>query len=109
MTKQVFMLTSDGIKFLAEELAKHLELSTKKNTIHKEDVFLSIEEVAKLLKLSKYTIYGLVHKNSICYHKRGRRLYFLKSEILEWLKAGKREDKTAIQNEVDEYLLKNQL
>lgn len=109
MTKQVLMLTSDGIKFLAEELAKHLELSPKKNTIHKEDVFLSIEEVAKLLKLSKYTIYGLVHKNTIPYHKRSRRLYFLKSEILDWLKTGKREDKTSIHNEVDEYLLKNKL
>ena len=96
-----------NIKLLAEQIVYLLK---DNNDLKKEeDLFLNIEEAAKLIHLSKYTIYGLVHKNSICYHKRGRRLYFLKSEILDWLKSGKREDKTSIQNEVDEYLLKNQL
>ncbi|MDO1514353.1 helix-turn-helix domain-containing protein [Maribacter confluentis] len=95
-----------NIKLLAEQIVYLLKNNS--NLKKEEDLFLKIEEASKLIHLSKYTIYGLVHKNSIPYHKRGRRLYFLKSEILDWLKAGKREDKTSIQNEVDEYLLKNQ-
>ena len=96
-----------NIKLLAEQIVYLLK---DNNDLKKEeDLFLNIEEAAKLIHLSKYTIYGLVHRNAICYYKRGRRLYFLKSEILDWLKNGKREDKTSIQNEVDEYLLKNQL
>lgn len=96
-----------NIKLLAEQIAYLLKDST--NSTKEEDLFLKIEEAAKLIHLSKYTIYGLVHRNAIPYHKRGRRLYFLKSEILDWLKSGKREDKASVQNEVDEYLLKNQL
>tara|TARA_R110000765_G_scaffold2912_1_gene9069 strand:- start:28220 stop:28522 length:303 start_codon:yes stop_codon:yes gene_type:complete len=96
-----------NIKLLAEQIAYLLKDNS--NYKEEEDVFLKIEEAAKLIHLSKYTIYGLVHKNTIPYHKRGSRLYFLKSEILNWLKAGKRKDKASVQNEVDEYLLKNQL
>ena len=109
MKKEVYMLTGNGIKVLAQEIAKHLNEGSNSQIGNPEDVFLTIDETANLIHLSKYTIYGLVHKNSIPYHRRSRRLYFLKSEILNWLKNGKREDKSVLQNKVDEYLLKNQL
>ena len=96
-----------NIKLLPEQIAYLLKVDN--NSKKEENSFLTIEEVAGLIHLSKYTIYSLVHKNTIPYHKRGRRLYFLKSEILTWLKNGKREDKATLQNKVDEYLLKNQL
>lgn len=38
----------------------------------------------------KPTVYGWVHSGQIPYHKRGKKLYFLKSEIDVWLKAGRR-------------------
>ncbi|WP_419211126.1 helix-turn-helix transcriptional regulator [Maribacter sp. X9] len=109
MKKEVYMLSGKGIKFLAKEIAKHLNEVSNPQIHNTEDIFLNIEETADLIHLSRYTIYSLVNKNTIPYHKRGRRLYFLKSEILTWLKNGKREDKAALQNKVDEYLLKNQL
>ena len=109
MNKEVNRIIEDGIKLFAKEIVRHMQEMPKTVEKDNEDIFLNIEEAALLIHLSKYTIYGLVHKNSIPYHKRGRRLYFLKPEILDWLKAGKREDKTSIQNEVDEYLLKNKM
>jgi hypothetical protein len=44
-------------------------------------IFLNIDETAKLINLAKATVYGLVH-HKIPYHKKAKRLYFLKSEVL---------------------------
>jgi len=79
-------------------LAEHIVSLMKQNTtiIETEPTFLTIDEVAELIKLSKHTIYGYVHRNSIPYHKRERRLYFQKSEITDWLKSGKQEDKATM-------------
>lgn len=50
----------------------------------------TIDDVALVLKNSKGTIYNKVSKNEIPFHKKGKkgRLYFIPSEILEWIKEG---------------------
>ena len=52
----------------------------------------------------KATLYSLVHKRAIPFHKKGKNLYFLQSEINEWLREGKRKSKADIQAEVNTYL-----
>jgi excisionase family DNA binding protein len=46
--------------------------------------FLSVDEAAELLSISKRTIYGWVQQGRIPYRKAGRRVLFLESELLEW-------------------------
>lgn len=41
-------------------------------------------------KRTKATFYRYVHHNEIPYHKRGKKLTFLKSEIDKWLKQGRK-------------------
>jgi excisionase family DNA binding protein len=48
--------------------------------------FLSVDEAAELLSISKRTIYGWVQQGRIPYRKAGRRVLFLESELLEWTK-----------------------
>ena len=48
--------------------------------------FLSVQEAAELLRLSRRTLYGLVSQRAIPYRKAGRRLLFLESELVEWTK-----------------------
>lgn len=50
-------------------------------------------------KRTRATFYGYVHRKEIPFHKRGKKLYFLKSEIDEWLKAGRK--KTVDEIEAD--------
>ena len=109
MKTKNYVLNDKGIKHLAELLSKHLKGSLNTFAEPEEDIFLTIEEVALLISLSKYTIYGLVHKNKIPYHKQGKRLYFLKSEILEWIKSGKRQSQSTLEEKANEYLLKNRI
>ncbi len=99
---EILNLISDQV---AEKILQNLNLS---NSSH-EDVFMNIDETAKLIDLSRPTVYGLVHKNKIPYHKKGKRLYFLKSEILAWLKSGKHQTKSEMEDRADAYLMKNKL
>jgi excisionase family DNA binding protein len=46
--------------------------------------FLTVEEVAELLRVSPRSIYDWVSQRQIPFHKAGRRTIFLLDEILEW-------------------------
>ena len=50
----------------------------------------TIDDLAIVLNCSKGSIYNKVSKNEIPFHKKGvrGRLYFIPSEILEWIKEG---------------------
>ena len=50
---------------------------------------LTLPKVAKLLTLSKASIYRLVRERKIPFHKSGGRLYFFQDEVLDWVKNGK--------------------
>jgi len=110
MNIPVYILSDEGITVLAEKLWAKLPHS-KMNEIkqeNQEETFIDIIKVAELLQLSKQTIYGLVNRKKIPFHKRGKKLYFLKKEIIEWVTSGKDEEKT-INNKVDEFLSKKSI
>jgi predicted DNA-binding transcriptional regulator AlpA len=65
---------------------------------------LCIREVAKLTNKTVPTLYGYCQRNEIPYNKKGNRLYFFKSEIVDWLKAGKQKTIKEIRSESDEIL-----
>jgi excisionase family DNA binding protein len=60
------------------------------NVPNPADDLLTISQAAELLSLTVPTIYGLVHRHEIPNSKRGKRLYFSKAELLEWVSAGRR-------------------
>ncbi|MBU2901565.1 helix-turn-helix domain-containing protein [Maribacter dokdonensis] len=105
----LFEFTDEGIKYLAKLISDQLKDNMMVERKLEQEIPIGIDEAAKTVNKSKYTLYSLVAKNKIPYHKQGKHLYFLKSELIDWIKAGKRENKASIQNEVDEYLLKNQI
>jgi excisionase family DNA binding protein len=46
--------------------------------------FLTVAELAELLRVKPRTIYEMVSQKKIPYRKVGRRVVFLLAEILEW-------------------------
>lgn len=107
--QQIYMLSEEGIKVLVEQITENIKKALNLTNPTVEDSFLNIDETAKLINLAKPSIYGLVHQNRIPYHKKGKRLYFLKSQIIDWLKSGKKESKNGAEAKANEYLMKNQL
>lgn len=62
-----------------------------KNDIHagrqsEQPRFLTVAEVAELLRLKPRTIYEMVSERRIPYRKAGDRTIFLLDEILKWTK-----------------------
>lgn len=57
-------------------------------------------------KPSKPTVYGWVNAGAIPVHKGGKKLRFLKSEIDEWLKRGRKLTNTEIAKAADSYIIK---
>jgi excisionase family DNA binding protein len=58
-------------------------ISTKDNQLTLPK-FLTVEEVAELLRVSPRSVYDWVSQEVIPFHKAGRRTIFLLDEILEW-------------------------
>lgn len=56
---------------------------------HNQSQILNINQAAKFLNLAKPTVYALTSKKKVPFFKTGKKLYFKRSELLEWIEAGK--------------------
>ena len=73
-------------------------LEPKKET---ESELLNIEEAAALLKVSVAALYTKVSRQEIPFSKPGKRLYFSKTELKEWVRLGKRKTINELQQMTD--------
>jgi excisionase family DNA binding protein len=69
-----------------------------------EEIFLTVKEAANFLKLSVPTVYTLMSKKHLPFLKRSQKCYFLKSELIDYLKAGRRKTNNELKADVDKYL-----
>jgi len=68
---------------------------------------LTIQQAAEFLSLSVPTLYGKVSKGELPVMKRSKRLYFSRTELLEYLKDGRKKSNAEIEEEAKAYLLNN--
>ncbi len=61
---------------------------------------MTISQAAEFLKLSVQTLYGKVCHREIPVSKKGKRLYFYKSELEEWIKSGKKKTMNEIREQL---------
>lgn len=80
-----------------ENIERLLQQKTEPQT--EADELLTIQQAASFLKLSVPTLYGLVSRSAIPVNKRGKRLYFSRQELTEWIKAGRK--KTTAETEAE--------
>jgi excisionase family DNA binding protein len=67
-----------------------------------EEFLIDVDEAAALLKLKRSTLYAHTSRRVIPHYKRGGKLYFLRSELIEWAIQGRREVVTA--SEADRHI-----
>lgn len=72
---------SNELKDLVRKLVQE-ELEEQKRLAQKEEI--DIHQVSQITGLAVGTIYIYKSRNEIPYHKRGKRLVFLRSEIEAW-------------------------
>lgn len=80
------------------EIKRLLVEQTKQQPIE-QDRLLTIQQAAEFLNLAVPTLYSYVHNSHIPVSKRGKRLYFSRQELLQWVKEGRKKtcDEIAIE------------
>ena len=67
--------------------------------------FMDVNQAAEFLGIAKATLYGKCCNLLIPHFKKGKKLYFDKVELLDWLKSGKRKTINDINESVNMHLL----
>jgi excisionase family DNA binding protein len=105
------ILTFDQLPTAVNQLSKKLEnierlLLEKSNQAPKDhpEQLLTIQQAAEFLSLSVPTLYTKVSKGELPVMKRSKRLYFSRTELMEYLKEGRKKSNAEIEAEADQYL-----
>ncbi len=69
-----------------------------------QEKLLSVQDAARFLNLSVATIYGKVSKGELPVMKQGNRLYFTDSELMAYLKDGRKITYTEAEGFANQYL-----
>jgi len=75
-----------------------------KSTLNRADLersvqegFLDINEAANYLKIARQTLYGFTSQRLIPFIKKGKRIYFRKTDLENWLLSGRKATKSEIE------------
>ena len=98
LPKAVIMLTNE-VSELKRLLVEKLEQAPTEQ-------LLTVQDAAQFLNLTVPTIYSKVSKGELPVMKRSKRLYFSSSELLDYLKAGRKKTNAEIEEEANTYLKK---
>ena len=95
-----------AVSLLLEKVS-NIEMQLQKTNDNQPatDIWFDLSELCQYLpdKPAKPTVYAYVQHRAIPYHKKGKKLFFLKSEIDLYLKSGRRSTSAEIKSQADEY------
>lgn len=103
----ILQLSSDELsnlikKAVRAEISEHQSLPDKSPS----DDILTVDQTAQFFNLSKSTVYRLISMRELPVMKRGKRCYFLKEDLIDYLKAGRNQSRSEIESESNTYLIK---
>jgi excisionase family DNA binding protein len=101
LPKAVIMLTKE-----VSELKRLLMEKQEQTPTDQPEQLLTIQEAADFLSLTVPTMYSKVSKGELPVMKRSKRLYFSRTELLEYLKDGRKKSNAEIEQEAKDYLKK---
>jgi excisionase family DNA binding protein len=109
MKENISSIPFDQIPALLIDLADNVGIikSTvlNHNTSFQCEPPIDVQQAGVHVFLDEQTIYRLVRQKKIPFHKQGRKLYFYKSELNDWIKSGPGQSLSAIQETYERELL----
>jgi len=98
-----------AVATLTKEVSELKQLLLQKSdqpiTIPSEQL-LNVKEAADFLNLSVPTVYSKVSRGELPVMKRGKKLHFSKTELMQYLKDGRKLTNSEIETEAENYLQK---
>ncbi|WP_254413220.1 helix-turn-helix domain-containing protein [Dyadobacter diqingensis] len=86
-----------GMKDLLKQIIENLPTITNDST-----TYLTVEEAADLLCIAKPTLYAKVSKREVPHFKRGKKLLFKKSDLVNIIEGSKRKTYQEIREESEQ-------
>ena len=96
------------INDISERITANILRAFQKNPTNEQpEQLLTVQEAAQFLNLTVPTIYSKVSKGELPVMKRSKRLYFSSTELMEYLKEGRKKSNAEIDKEAETYLSNN--
>ena len=95
----IIQLDSEQLSNLIQSSVRKVLKETPPQTVEPTDQpeqFLTIQEAAEFLSLTVPTLYSKCSKNELPYMKRSKRLYFSRTELMEYIKKGRKKSNAEI-------------
>jgi len=90
-----------------DRIEKAIAALNTTNPIQVTNTPMDVKDLSVYLKLSVSAIYKLTSTNEIPHYKSGKRLYFKKEDIDEWIFSNRIKTRDDIEKEAMEYIRKN--
>ena len=99
----IIQLDSEQLNAVIQNAVRNVlkETSNANQPDQKPESFIGINEAGTFLNLAKATIYGLVSAGKIPYMKQGKKLYFSKEILTQWILKGNQPVKDDLASVVD--------
>ena len=100
----------EAVTMLTKEVSDLKRLLIEKQeqaSTDQPEQLLTIQEAADFLSLTVPTMYSKVSKREIPCMKRSKRLYFSRTELLNYLKEGRKKSNAEIEQDAKAYLSNN--
>lgn len=102
----ITQITPPELELLIQNSLQKILNSQQPQASQPEAEVLTVPEAAKFLRLSVQTVYTLISKGTLPVMKRSKRCYFSKSDLLEYLKQGRKNTLAEIESSAVQYLVK---
>jgi excisionase family DNA binding protein len=96
----------DRIEFLLEKISSNIGNNNVKNTYPE---IMGVKELADYLKVSTSYVYKMTSSNQIPHSKNGKKLYFNKEKVTEWVLENSVMTQQEMQDVAIKYSLKRKL
>ena len=109
MENLTFDKLPEAVTMLTKEVSelKRLLIEKQEQPTTPPEQLLTIQEAAEFLSLAVPTMYSKESKGELPVMKRSKRLYFSRTELMEYLKDGRKKSNAEIEAEAKAYLLNN--
>ena len=95
-TLTLLQLNEDELRTLILEVLESYSSSEQVSTKPEADDIGGIEVAMEVTGLSKATIYSRCSLRTLPHRKKGKKLYFSRKELEEWIESGRRKTRTEI-------------
>jgi excisionase family DNA binding protein len=103
---KIILTTKNELETLIQDTFRKVISEQTEKAREAKDAILSVEQTSQFLNLAKQTLYGFTSKNEIPFFKKGKKLYFRKSELEQGLSEGKQKTLSETRKEAINYVNK---